>query len=139
MDYEPHNLRPDCDRRFSYIEKKVDDFGVIKDTLIELRMLFNQMVTDNQARDIRESKRDDQDDKLTEAINGININLTELNRDNHEMKERMYNIEQNQKIQEKRMTLNWADVIKQGLVTGGLLLVAAVIYGALPKLMELLG
>ena len=136
MSYEPHKVNSECNRRFEYIEKKIDDFSVIKDTLLELKLLFNQMVVDNQARDIRESKRDEQDGKLTEAINGININLTELNRDNHEMKNRMYNIEQNQKKQEEMFTINWASIIKQGLIGFGLLITGAVLYEVLPRVLE---
>jgi hypothetical protein len=136
MEYEPHKVNSECNRRFEYIEKKIDDFSVIKDTLLELKLLFNQMVVDNQARDIRESKRDEQDDKLTEAINGININLTELNRDNHEMKGRMYNIEQNQKKQEEMFTINWASIIRQGLIGFGLLITGAVLYEVLPRVLE---
>lgn len=136
MENEPHKVNSECNRRFEYVEKKIDDFSVIKDTLLELKLLFNQMVVDNQARDIRESKRDEQDDKLTEAINGININLTELNRDNHEMKNRMYNIEQNQKKQEEMFTINWASIIKQGLIGFGLLITGAVLYEVLPRVLE---
>lgn len=139
MAYEPHEVNPDCNRRFGYLEKKVDDMGAIKDTLIEFKMLFNQMVADNQARDIREQKRDEQDDKLTDAINGININLTELNRDNHDMKERMINIEINQKKQEERFTLNWADMVKQGLIGFGLIGVGALLSMVLPKIIETMG
>jgi len=136
MENEPHKVNSECNRRFEYIEKKIDDFSVIKDTLLELKLLFNQMVVDNQARDIRESKRDEQDDKLTEAINGININLTELNRDNHEMKDRMYNIEQNQKKHEEMFTINWASIIRQGLIGFGLLITGAVLYEVLPRVLE---
>lgn len=136
MENEPHKVNSECNRRFEYIEKKIDNVSVIKDTLLELKLLFNQMVVDNQARDIRESKRDEQDDKLTEAINGININLTELNRDNHEMKNRMYNIEQNQKKHEEMFTINWAKIIKQGLVGFGLLISVAILYEVLPRVLE---
>lgn len=136
MENEPHKVNSECNRRFEYIEKKIDNVSVIKDTLLELKLLFNQMVVDDQARDIRESKRDEQDDKLTEAINGININLTELNRDNHEMKNRMYNIEQNQKKHEEMFTINWAKIIKQGLVGFGLLISGAILYEVLPRVLE---
>lgn len=124
-----HEMRSECGRRFDHIEKKADDIGVIKETILKLEMLFNQMIADNQKRDIREQKRDEQDEKLTDAINGINVNLTDLNKDSKDMQKRVGHIEESQKIQEERFKVNWADMIKQGIIAFGLLGVGALLAG----------
>lgn len=110
-----HDLRPECNRRFETLESKVDDITVIKEAIVQIKEHIAYAKEDSDKRDAREEKRDERDEELTRAINNINMNLTELNKDNHETKKRVGDVEIALKEQTEKLTVNWADVIKKAL------------------------
>ena len=111
-----HEVNSGCDQRFKNIEEKTSDIATIKEAIIVIKEHVISAKEDARKRDEREAKRDEKDEKLTDAINGINTNLTELNKDSHETKERLGAVEVKLTEQSEKFKIDWADIIKKGLI-----------------------
>lgn len=114
---ESQDIRPECNRRFKELEKRNDDMSTIKEAIVQIKEYIANAKEDAKEQDIRESKREVREEKLTEAINNINSNLTELNRDSQELKVRIGDVETELKEHGDKFIINWADLLKKALIT----------------------
>lgn len=71
-----HEINSGCEQRFSNIEDKVLDIGAIREAVIVIKEYIISAKEESK-------KRDEREEKLTEAINSMNTNMTILN---HELK-----------------------------------------------------
>jgi polyhydroxyalkanoate synthesis regulator phasin len=114
-----HQVNGICNLRFATLEEKVGNVSDIKETLIKQTMLMEMMMNDNK-------KRDEVNEKQSDALVKISENLTIINNDMKEIKGKVNSLEDKVEKNEEAGTIKtndwWTKLFWFGIGIGGMLI-----------------